>query len=235
MSRNDRKKWIAALLAVLILLLLLLFLWRTGLLERLRDAQALRDYLSEQAPWSHLIFFGLQLCSVIIAPIPSNLVAATGGAVFGFWQGFLMTILAVTIGSCTTFWLARTLCKNFADRVIRKKLPEHYLELLDRKRDSFLILTFLFPFFPDDLLCIMAGVTDIPFRRFFFIVLLAPALGTGGSQRLRQFPVLLLRQKSAGDHSLRHSLCAGPGLRRPGEPGSDSIPEKKKIIRYFFP
>lgn len=50
MSRNDRKKWIAALLAVLILLLLLLFLWRTGLLERLQDAQALRDYLSEQAP-----------------------------------------------------------------------------------------------------------------------------------------------------------------------------------------
>lgn len=177
MSRNDRKKWIAALLAVLILLLLLLFLWRTGLLERLRDAQALRDYLSEQAPWSHLIFFGLQLCSVIIAPIPSNLVAATGGAVFGFWQGSLMTILAVTIGSCTTFWLARTLCKNFADRVIRKKLPEHYLELLDRKRDSFLILTFLFPFFPDDLLCIMAGVTDIPFRRFFFIVLLARPWG----------------------------------------------------------
>ena len=154
MSRNDRKKWIAALLAVLILLLLLLFLWRTGLLERLRDAQALRDYLSEQAPWSHLIF-----------------------AVFGFWHGFLMTILAVTIGSCTTFWLARTLCKNFADRVIRKKLPEHYLELLDRKRDSFLILTFLFPFFPDDLLCIMAGVTDIPFRRFFFIVLLARPWG----------------------------------------------------------
>ena len=177
MSRNDRKKWIAALLAVLILLLLLLFLWRTGLLERLRDAQALRDYLSEQAPWSHLIFFGLQLCSVIIAPIPSNLVAATGGAVFGFWQGFLMTILAVTIGSCTTFWLARTLCKNLADRVIRKKLPEHYLELLDRTRDSFLILTFLFPFFPDDLLCIMAGVTDIPFRRFFFIVLLARPWG----------------------------------------------------------
>ena len=177
MSRNDRKKWIAALLAVLILLLLLLFLWRTGLLERLRDAQALRDYLSEQAPWSHLIFFGLQLCSVIIAPIPSNLVAATGGAVFGFWQGFLMTILAVTIGSCTTFWLARTLCKNFADRVIRKKLPEHYLELLDRKRDSFLILTFLFPFVADDLLCIMAGVTDIPFRRFFFIVLLARPWG----------------------------------------------------------
>lgn len=82
----------------------------------------------QQAPWSHLIFLALQMCSVIIAPIPSNVVAAAGGAVFGIWQGFLITVLAVTIGSCTTFCLARTLCKGFADRVIRKKLPEHYLE-----------------------------------------------------------------------------------------------------------
>ena len=201
MPRNDRKKWIAALLAVLILILLCLFLWRTGLFERLRDTQALRDYLSEQAPWSHLIFFGLQMCSVIIAPIPSNLVAATGGAVFGIWQGFLITALAVTLGSCTTFCLARTLGKGFADRTIRKKLPAHYLELLDRKRDSFLALTFLFPFFPDDLLCIMAGLTDIPFRRFLLIVLLARPWGLlaasafGGSLfsfSIKSLPFLIL-------------------------------------------
>lgn len=201
MPQNTRKKWIAALLAVLILLCLCLFLWRTGLFSRLRDLQALQTYLSEQAPWSHLIFFGLQMCSVIFAPIPSNLVAAAGGAVFGIWQGFLITVLAVTIGSCTTFCLARTLCKGFADRVIRKKLPDHYLELLDRKRDSFLILTFLFPFFPDDLLCIMAGLTEIPFRRFFLIVLLARPWGLlaasafGGSLfsfSLKSLPFLLL-------------------------------------------
>lgn len=201
MPQNTRKKWIAALLAVLILLCLCLFLWRTGLFTRLRDLQALQSYLAEQAPWSHLIFFGLQMCSVIFAPIPSNVVAAAGGAVFGIWQGFLITVLAVTIGSCTTFCLARTLCKGFADRVIRKKLPDHYLELLDRKRDSFLILTFLFPFFPDDLLCIMAGLTEIPFRRFFLIVLLARPWGLlaasafGGSLfsfSLKSLPILLL-------------------------------------------
>jgi uncharacterized membrane protein YdjX (TVP38/TMEM64 family) len=201
MARKEIKKWIAAVVGIALLSGLCLFLWRTDLLERLQDTAALRDYLSDQAPWSQLIFFGLQLCSVIIAPIPSNLVAATGGAFFGTWQGFLITILAVTIGSCTTFWLARTLGKNFADRIVRKKLPAHYLELLDRKRDSFLILAFLFPFFPDDLLCIMAGLTDIPFRRFFFIVLFARPWGLliasafGGSLcgfSLKSLPILLL-------------------------------------------
>ena len=85
--------------------------------------------------------------------------------------------MAVLVGSCTTFTLARTLCKNFADRVIRPKLSPKYLDLLERKRDTFLALTFFFPLFPDDLLCIMAGLTEIPFRRFFIIVLLTRPWG----------------------------------------------------------
>lgn len=201
MKRKEMKKWIIALLAVLVLAWLCVFLWRTGLLDRLKDTAALRNYLAAQAPWSQLIYFGLQLFSVIIAPIPSNLIAAAGGAALGIWQSFALTIPAVTLGSCITFWLARTLGKNFADRVIRKKLPDHYLELLDRKRDSFLFLTFLFPFFPDDLICIMAGFTDISFRRFFLIVLLARPWGLlaacafGGSLcsfSLKSLPIFIL-------------------------------------------
>ncbi|MCD8146966.1 MAG: hypothetical protein LUD84_06785 [Clostridiales bacterium] len=35
-----------------------------------------------------------------------------------------------------------------------------------------MVMVFLFPFFPDDLICILAGLTDIPHRRFALIVLL---------------------------------------------------------------
>ncbi len=177
MSQKDRKKWLAALAIVLVLVALCIALWQTGLLERLKNVEQLQAYLASHTPWSQLIFFGLQLCSVIIAPIPSNIIAAAGGAAFGVWPGFLITLVAVLVGSCTTFTLARTLCKNFADRVIRPKLSPKYLDLLERKRDTFLALTFFFPLFPDDLLCIMAGLTEIPFRRFFIIVLLTRPWG----------------------------------------------------------
>jgi uncharacterized membrane protein YdjX (TVP38/TMEM64 family) len=56
--------------------------------------------------------------------------------------------------------------------MVEQKVSDKYLSLLERKRDSFLVLVFLFPFFPDDLICILAGLTDIPFRRFALIVLL---------------------------------------------------------------
>ena len=177
MSQKDRKKWLAALAIVLVLVVLCIALWQTGLLDRLKNVEQLQAYLASHTPWSQLIFFGLQLCSVIIAPIPSNIIAAAGGAAFGVWPGFPITLLAVVLGSCTTFTLARTLGKNFADRVIRQKLSPKYLDLLERKRDTFLALTFFFPLFPDDLLCIMAGLTDISFRRFFIIALLTRPWG----------------------------------------------------------
>ena len=41
----------------------------------------------------------------------------------------------------------------------------------------FLTLAFLYPYFPVDVLCILAGLTDISFRRFALIVLLTRPWG----------------------------------------------------------
>ena len=103
MSQKDRKKWLAALAIVLLLAAFCVVLWHTGLLEKLKSVEQLQVYLASHTPWSQLIFLGLQLCSVIIAPIPSNIIAAAGGAAFGVWPGFLITLVAVLVGSCTTF------------------------------------------------------------------------------------------------------------------------------------
>lgn len=171
--KKHSRQWCAALICGILLLAgLSFFLWKTDILSRIGDLEELKDFLNSYAPWSHLIFFLLQLSSVIIAPIPSNLAAMAGGACFGLGFGFLITFLAVTLGSLFTFSLARILGRRWVERVVSKKLSAKYLDLIQRKRDSFLALVFFFPFFPDDLICILAGLTDIPFRRFALIVLL---------------------------------------------------------------
>lgn len=151
--------------------LTLLSLWavRSAGLTSLEGVVA---WVRAAAPWSHLCFALLQLSSVIVAPIPSNVMATAGGVCFGFPTGFFLTFAAVTGGSLLTFSLARTLGRDRVQRMVERKVSERYLSLLQRKRDSFLVLVFLFPFFPDDILCILAGLTDIPFRRFALIVVL---------------------------------------------------------------
>ena len=152
-------------------------LYATGFFLAADSPEALGEYIDRCAPWSHLAYFGIQLASVVIAPIPSNITAAAGAYLFGLWPSFLLTWGAVTLGSVIVFGLARLLGRRFACQFVGEKLSEKYLDLIRRKRDVFLLLAFLFPFFPDDLLCILAGLTDISFKRFFLLVVLARPWG----------------------------------------------------------
>lgn len=153
------------------------FLHSTGFFQAIRSLDSLRAYIDRSAPYSHLLFFLVQFLSVVLAPIPSNITAAAGGLLFGTWPSFLLTFGAVVAGSLLTFSLARALGRDFADKLVDRKLSEKYQSVLRTKTPIFLTLAFLFPFFPDDMLCILAGLTDLSFRRFTAIVLLARPWG----------------------------------------------------------
>lgn len=166
------------------LVLLLLFsagcgllLYRSGFFAAIRSVQTLLDYIQNFSPYSHLCFFLLQLLSVILAPIPSNITAAAGGLLFGTLPAFLLTFAAVVLGSLSVFAAARALGQPFAERFVSRSTAQKYLPILRAKAGTFLTLAFLFPFFPDDLLCILAGLSTMPPLHFLLIVLLARPWG----------------------------------------------------------
>lgn len=179
MEREKTRSAQRILLAVTVLMLGLLcwVLWRSGFFEAIRTAQGMEAYIQRFSPYSYLVFFFLQLISVILAPIPSNLTTMAGAVLFGTLPAFFLTAGAVVLGSVIVFQLSRVIGKPFVEWFVSSKNWEKYGEIIRRKRDTFLFLAFLFPFFPDDLICIMAGLTEIPFRRFFFLVLIARPWG----------------------------------------------------------
>lgn len=173
-----RHNWLISLLLVLLLLAGGgLLLWKSGFFAALASEQAMRAYIQRFAPYTHLCFFLIQFLSVLLAPIPSNITALAGGVMFGTWTAFLLTWAAVVLGSAAVFLLARYLGRSFTDRLVSRAVTGRYLDIIRRKQDVFLVLVFLFPFFPDDLICILAGLTAIPFRRFLGIVLLTRPWG----------------------------------------------------------
>lgn len=174
---KNRKKFLILAIAVLLLAGGGWFLFHSGFFQAARSLDDLRAYIVRFAPYSHLLFFLLQFLSVVLAPIPSNITAAAGGVLFGTWPAFLLTFGAVTAGSLLVFWMARMLGRDFADKVVSQKLSEKYQTVLRVKAPVFLTLAFLFPFFPDDILCILAGLTELSFCRFALIVLLARPWG----------------------------------------------------------
>ena len=176
----DKQKRTAILLwvfTILLLAVIALLLWRTGFFQAIASEETLAVYIQAFTPWSHLMYFAVQLFSVILAPIPSNITAAVGGLLFGTLPAFLLTWGAVVLGSLVVFALARSLGQRFVEGLVSRKVSEKYLDLVRRKRDVFLLLAFLFPFFPDDILCILAGLTDISWKRFLVLCLAARPWG----------------------------------------------------------
>lgn len=168
-----KRTWFLTLLSTVLLLTMGgILLWRTGFFQAATSLSGLQDYLTAFSPYSHLVFFLLQLASVIIAPIPSNVTALADALLFGALSAFLLTWAAVVLGSFVVFLLARRLGQAFVDRFVSQTLSDRYLEVIHRKRDVFLAMAFLFPFFPDDILCILAGLTEISLPRFLVLVIL---------------------------------------------------------------
>jgi len=169
------KKLLILIPVIVLAVVALVLLPRLGLHEF--SPEAIRDWVADKSPYSELVFLALQMTSVIVAPIPSNVMATAGGLLFGFPKGFVSTIAAVTLGSLTTFTLAKLLGREAVQRLLATKLDPKYMDLLQRKQDVFLWMAFLFPFFPDDMICILAGLTDISYPKFIAIVLLARPWG----------------------------------------------------------
>lgn len=177
MKRQNNRWVFTLLLAVILLGGGGLFLWRTGFFEAVTSQEGVRAYIDAFSPYTQLAFFVIQLLSVILAPIPSNITAAAGALIFGMWESFFLTAAAVLLGSMVVFLLAHFLGRAFADQFVSRNISEKYLSVLKAKRDAVLILVFLFPFFPDDLICILAGLTDIAPLRFLVIILLTRPWG----------------------------------------------------------
>lgn len=146
------------------------------------DPDALRDFISGLGLWAPVVFLLLQVVQVVVAPIPGNVLTLVGGALFGFWQGFALSIVAVFTGSVLCFLIARKLGRTVIHKLIGDKRFGKYEKLISSDANNarakvLLIIIFLFPFLPDDLLCFVAGVTAMTLRSFTVIVVLTRPWG----------------------------------------------------------
>lgn len=139
------------------------------MLHILGSAAALKATLLSFGPWTPLVYFLLQTAQVVIAPIPGGVTTVIGGALFGWYKGFLLSGSAAMLGSFLAFGLGRKLGRPFVMRFRDRKWVARLEALEEDKLDRFLFFLFLCPGFPDDFICLASGVTKITFRRFAWI------------------------------------------------------------------
>ena len=151
--------------------------------------EQIQELISKTGFWAPFAYILICFLQVTFIPIPSSIVIFAGNYLFGPALSFLYSYIGIIFGSILAFFLGRWIGKRFVYWIAGdKQMVEDYLQRMKGKETVILFFMFLFPFFPDDILCSIAGITSMHWVTFLIIqlftritsTLINTVLGPGG-------------------------------------------------------
>ena len=144
------------------------------------DVESLRELIASCGAWGWIVFITLfTLCTSLLCFIPASSMTfiIVSVVLFGATKGFIISSISVFLSSSLMFILGNTLGEKVAVKLVGKESLEKAQNLVDVKSKMLLPLMFLFPVFPDDALCLVAGMTKMRYWYFAVIVGICRTIG----------------------------------------------------------
>lgn len=116
--------------------------------------------------WSMAVYILIQILQVVILPIPAVVCYVPGSRI---WGAFLATVLAsvgVVVGSLIDYFIGKLFGKRVVEWIAGKETTEKYTSYIGNRGKFVFVLMQILPFFPDDILCMIAGLTGMNFIFF---------------------------------------------------------------------
>lgn len=136
-----------------------------------QNTDAIKRTVQDAGPWGPIVFMGVQFLQILIAPIPGQAVGLLAGALFGPWLGVLYSMIGAVLGFTTVFVLAKLLGRPFVERFVKQEDLTKFDGLTKNAGPFVLFLIFLLPGFPDDIICYIAGLSNLPIRTLVLVSL----------------------------------------------------------------
>lgn len=160
--RKETKKQIFRL-CISIVAIALFFALCVSLLEIFGLAELSREelqvYIEKTGVLAPIVYILISLLQVTLVPIPSVVTILAGNYVFGFLPAFIYSYIGTLLGAMLSYALGKWLGRRFAawvagsDEELKK-----WIKRLRGKEYVLLFFMFFFPLFPDDILCVVAGL-----------------------------------------------------------------------------
>ncbi len=158
-------------LTTFIIVVFFLILNISGVFESLSDMEYIKSLILNSGILGVAVCFILQVLMVVILPIPGFIFILAVTSVYGPLITFIIIYIATVVGSIIAFWIGRFFGQKAVSWCIGKEDMEKYSTLLNEKGKIPFVIMQILPFFPDDILCMVAGLSNMKYR-FFIIVML---------------------------------------------------------------
>lgn len=151
---------------------LFLYLFKiSGMLVKFKSVEDFRLYIQSFNNLAVILFLLIQFLQVVILPIPSFITVGAGVLLFGALKGAILSVIGIVIGSIVAFFIGRVFGLKVVKWLIGEETLKKGLKYIKGKDKVLLTFMFLFPFFPDDVLCFVAGITTID-KKFFIVMII---------------------------------------------------------------
>ena len=158
--------------------LVLIFLFqKTGFFQLVATSEGLQQYLERAGVWMPIFYILLQFLQVVVLPIPSIVSTVAGVALFGAFKTAVFSFIGIFLGSITAFFIGRKLGYKAVAWIVGTETLQKWQKKLKGKDNAVLTVMFLLPFFPDDILCFIAGLSTMSNRYFLAMISLTRAVG----------------------------------------------------------
>lgn len=159
------------------------------------DTAVVIAYLRSYGKLAIVVSFTLMVLQSIAAPIPAFLITLSNAAIFGWWQGAILSWSSAMVGAALCFFLARVLGRDAVEKLTSKGAMESIDVFFERYGKYTILICRILPFVSFDFVSYAAGLTNMKFWSFF----IATGLGqlpativysyvggtlTGGAQKL---------------------------------------------------
>ena len=177
MSRKSKIKLLRIFLAIIALAIIIgVIIYLIPVMKDLSTAEgqeAFKNKVNASGFLGLLMLFGLQLAQVFLIILPGEPIEILAGMCYGGWGGLIFITISVAIMTTLIFFLVRKLGKRFVydicDEEKVKKIENSKLFKNPKKIEWIMIILFMIPGTPKDLLVYIAGLLPIKPLRFILI------------------------------------------------------------------
>jgi len=131
------------------------------------DTTVVIEYLRSYGKLAVAVSFTLMVLQSIAAPIPAFLITLSNAAIFGWWQGAILSWSSAMAGAALCFYIARVLGRDVVEKLTSKGAMESVDVFFERYGKYTILICRLLPFVSFDFVSYAAGLTNMGFWAFF--------------------------------------------------------------------
>lgn len=131
------------------------------------NVDAVVEFIRSYGAYAMAFSFALMVFQSVLAPLPAFLITFANAAIFGWWQGAILSWTSSMAGAALCFYLARALGRDTVEKYAGKGALASVEGYFEKYGSRTILVCRLLPFVSFDAISYFAGLTPIKFWPFF--------------------------------------------------------------------